>query len=294
MSYTKLFSSIVHSTVWREELHTKVVWITMLALSNREGEVEASIPGIAGAAGVTVLQCEDALARLAAPDPYSRTKEYEGRRIAAMDGGWLILNYTKHRTAIDTERRREQVRLAVARHRAKRKRESNPVIAEQSNVVDSANADAAPDAAPDADTATTTKAAAAGSKSLAGRCVEAFNNLHRTKRRVTPALVSHVRDALTADPPYSPDDILAAVCVSGEDEWYATRDVSMPLRFKAGSKGRKAHLDDLLAKIAPGERFAPAVATEVKRLGLAGYFKERVGAADDDSQRIDGSGAPGS
>jgi hypothetical protein len=120
MTYAKLFSSIVHSTVWREELHVKVVWITMIALANRHGEVQASIPGLADAAKVTLLQCEDALSRLSSPDKYSRTKEYDGRRIAEMDGGWLILNYARHRATIDKEEEREKTRLRVAKHRAKK------------------------------------------------------------------------------------------------------------------------------------------------------------------------------
>ena len=119
--YAKLFSSIIHSTVWREPMHVKVVWITMLAMANRHGEVQASLPGLADAAKVELTQCEDALNRLAAPDAYSRTKEYEGRRIAAMDGGWLIFNYVKHRDSIDKEEEREKTRQRVAKHRAKKK-----------------------------------------------------------------------------------------------------------------------------------------------------------------------------
>src|SRR3990167_4075212 len=47
--FTKLFAGLVHSTVWREDMHVKVVWITLLALADRNGEVLASIPGLADA-----------------------------------------------------------------------------------------------------------------------------------------------------------------------------------------------------------------------------------------------------
>jgi len=120
MSYAKLFSSIVHSTVWREAMHVKIVWITMIALANRKGEVAASIPGLADAAKVSLEQCEEALQRLSAPDHYSRTKDYEGRRITDVDGGWLLLNYEKHRDLRDEEENRIKVRERVRRHRAKR------------------------------------------------------------------------------------------------------------------------------------------------------------------------------
>ncbi len=118
--YTKLFNTIIHSTVWREEMHVKVVWITMLAMADPEGDVWASIPGLADAARVSLDQCQDALARLSCPDPYSRTREHEGRRIVMIDGGWRLLNYPKYRQMRDAEHRRAQVREAVRRHRAGR------------------------------------------------------------------------------------------------------------------------------------------------------------------------------
>lgn len=122
--YVKLFSTLIHSTIWREDLHIKVVWITMLAMADEQGDVWASIPGLADAARVSIEQCQDALTRLSAPDPYSRTKDYEGRRIEAVDGGWHLLNYRKYRQLHDAEHRRTQVREAVRRHRAKSSNQS--------------------------------------------------------------------------------------------------------------------------------------------------------------------------
>jgi hypothetical protein len=45
--YTKLFSSIITSTIWGEDSDTKVVWITLLAMKDRNGEVKSTIPGLA-------------------------------------------------------------------------------------------------------------------------------------------------------------------------------------------------------------------------------------------------------
>ena len=125
--YTKLWSDIVHSTIWREEAHVRLVWITMLAISDRNGYVGASLPGLADAARVTVDECRQALERLSAPDPDSRTKEHEGRRVADADGGWTILNYLYHREREAGERRKVQVREAVRRHRAKNKPPSDVI-----------------------------------------------------------------------------------------------------------------------------------------------------------------------
>ena len=119
--FTKLFSGLVHSTVWREEMHVKVVWITMLALADRNGYVLASMPGLADASRVSLDQCEDALRRLSAPDKHSRTKEHEGRRIKEIDGGWALYNYIKYRNLRDDENRRQQLREAQGRFREKHK-----------------------------------------------------------------------------------------------------------------------------------------------------------------------------
>ncbi len=118
-SYTKLFSHIVHSTIWREPDHVRIVWVTMLALKDTHGDVMASVPGLADAARVTEEQCEDALRRLLAPDPRSRSKDLEGRRLVEIDGGWHCVNHEKYKRMMSIEDRRERDR---ERKRAERVR----------------------------------------------------------------------------------------------------------------------------------------------------------------------------
>ena len=95
--FSKLFSSIVTSTIWREDDKTRILWITMLALTDANGVVEGSVPGLGDMARMTTEECRASLDKLMAPDPDSRTKDFEGRRIEEVDGGWRILNYTKYR-----------------------------------------------------------------------------------------------------------------------------------------------------------------------------------------------------
>jgi hypothetical protein len=121
LGYTKLFASLIGSTVWREPDHVRLVWITMLALKNRHHVVEASIPGLADFAKVPLDKCVEALEILKAPDAYSRTKENEGRRIQEIDGGWFILNGEKYREKLNEAERREQNRVAQHRYRQKHK-----------------------------------------------------------------------------------------------------------------------------------------------------------------------------
>lgn len=117
MSYTKLFSDILASTIWAEGNATRIVWITMLAMANKDGEVGASIPGLAHIARVTLAECEQAIQALESPDPHSRTKAHEGRRIKKIDGGWFILNYEAHRERASIEERRHKDRLRQERKR---------------------------------------------------------------------------------------------------------------------------------------------------------------------------------
>jgi uncharacterized phage protein (TIGR02220 family) len=75
----------------------------MLASANMDGIVDASLPGLADLARVTLKECEEALKVLMSPDEYSRTKTDEGRRIREVDGGWLILNHAKYRDTLKSD-----------------------------------------------------------------------------------------------------------------------------------------------------------------------------------------------
>ena len=125
--YVKLFDSIIHSTIWQEDLHVKVVWVTMLALTDANGEVMASIPGLAKAAGVSIPQCEEALEKFMAPDRYSRSSEDEGRRITKIDGGWELVNYRKYRELKSMEQEREKAAERQRRFRDRQRSVTNPV-----------------------------------------------------------------------------------------------------------------------------------------------------------------------
>lgn len=104
--YTKLFGSILTSTIWLEDHATFRVWIAILALKNADGEVAGTVPGLAHTARVTLEECEAALEKFLAPDKYSRTQENEGRRIQRIDGGWRVLNHDKYRDMLDAEDQR--------------------------------------------------------------------------------------------------------------------------------------------------------------------------------------------
>ena len=117
--FTKLFSSLLDSTIWREDDKTRIVWITMLAMADRLGYVAASIPGLAARANVTIEEVKMALAKLADVDEYSRTKANDGRRIEDADGGWNLLNYAKYRELGRSVDRAEYLRVKKQESRAR-------------------------------------------------------------------------------------------------------------------------------------------------------------------------------
>jgi len=118
VSFVKLHGTILDSSVWQEPAATRLVWITMLAMANQDGVVEASVGGLAHRARVSRAECEAALACFLGPDPDSRDGT-SGERITEVPGGWLVLNHCNYRDM----RTREQVLTAerVARHREKQR-----------------------------------------------------------------------------------------------------------------------------------------------------------------------------
>ena len=118
--FTKLFSNIIHSTVWREALHVKVCWVTMLALADKYGNVNVAMPALADAARISLPQCEEAIQMFLGPDPYSRTKDFEGRRIVeSPHGGWTLLNHAKYRKIQNEDEKRAATAERVRRFRDK-------------------------------------------------------------------------------------------------------------------------------------------------------------------------------
>src|SRR5258708_2579143 len=89
----------------------------MLAIANKNGYVFGSAPALANRARAAVEAIRSALVKFQQPDPDSRTKDFEGRRIEEVDGGWRLITYQKHRAIRDEEERKEYMKNLM---RAKR------------------------------------------------------------------------------------------------------------------------------------------------------------------------------
>ena len=121
MTFTKLHGTILDSSVWQEPAHIRLVWITMLAMADQHGVVQASVGGLAHRARVSRDECVDALTKFLGPDPDSRDRT-TGERVQEVPGGWLLLNHSNYRD----KQTREQFLTAqrVARHRARKAAEN--------------------------------------------------------------------------------------------------------------------------------------------------------------------------
>lgn len=116
--FVKLYGSILDSSVWGESKDVRLVWVTLLAMADPEGYVEASLPGLARRANVSIEECEAALAVLSAPDVHSKSQEHDGRRVEKVPRGWFVLNYQEYR-----EMRTRSQSDAARRKREQRERE---------------------------------------------------------------------------------------------------------------------------------------------------------------------------
>lgn len=123
--YSKLFSSVVHSSLWSEPDHIRLLFITLLALADRDGIVYGSRSGLERAAMIDPDQAEEnnPWDRLMGPDTDSsdlmRNPENEGRRIEEIPGGFRLINYEYYKALRDAEERKVQNREAQRRHRQK-------------------------------------------------------------------------------------------------------------------------------------------------------------------------------
>jgi hypothetical protein len=77
------------------------VWLCLLALADKEGRIDSTIPYIAAVTGVPAEVLTECIGRFTAPDPASRTKTDDGRRLVLIDPerawGWRVVNHAKYK-----------------------------------------------------------------------------------------------------------------------------------------------------------------------------------------------------
>lgn len=131
--FVKVFEQILDSSI-AENYELRHFFEDMLKLADVTGVVDMTPEAIARRINLPLERVLPLLDELARPDPKSRSKVKEGRRIVALDShrdwGWIIVNYQHYRSIRDEASRREYNRDAKQRERAKkksRKQRSSPL-----------------------------------------------------------------------------------------------------------------------------------------------------------------------
>ena len=120
--FTKLDASISDSSIWVEDHETFRVWIYLLSRANQTGVVDVSLPGVASVCRITLAKCEEAFAKFQAPDPYSRNKDMDGRRLVHLENGrYQLVTYEQRRNTSAREESRKKTAERVRRCREKKR-----------------------------------------------------------------------------------------------------------------------------------------------------------------------------
>ena len=123
--YNKLFYSILDSSIWLEESPTRILFVTLLAAMDQDGFAHfAALQNLANRAVLSIEETEKAVTLLEAPDPNSADKEFDGRRIERVPGGWMVLNARKYHDVATRQIAREKVRKRVAKFRQRKRNQA--------------------------------------------------------------------------------------------------------------------------------------------------------------------------
>lgn len=116
--YAKFFGTLVGSSLWRDESkETKIVWITLLAMMDRNGIAHASLQGLADFAKVSLEECRCAVERLESGCLPVDHPEVSSKMIERVEDGWRIVNHTSYRREIAAAERRAYLAEKQKEHR---------------------------------------------------------------------------------------------------------------------------------------------------------------------------------
>ncbi len=126
-SYAKVFSSMYTGSMYGAGMHVFAVWGWVLAHKDENGCVEINAQLVANELGGDAQQVEEAITYLCAPDPNSRSKGHEGRRLMKESQfGYRVVNHHRYkdrggsRAAYWRKYRAEQKKRATVAHVAQR------------------------------------------------------------------------------------------------------------------------------------------------------------------------------
>lgn len=121
--YVPVFGSIFQGTLCGRWPDTGV-WLCLLALADKNGHIDMTVPYISAVTGIPVDVLTDCIGRFTSPDPHSRTKSDDGRRLSRLDPnrdwGWHVINHGLYREK--ARKQMQQIHATESGRDAERKR----------------------------------------------------------------------------------------------------------------------------------------------------------------------------
>lgn len=119
--YGKIFAQIFDSSI-ADNYQARHLFMDLIVLAEIDGVVDMTLEAIAARTRIPLSTVRDGMSILSRPDPKSRTKEEDGRRIVRIDPnrdwGWKIVNYEAYRFMRDGDERRAYMRNYMRERRA--------------------------------------------------------------------------------------------------------------------------------------------------------------------------------
>lgn len=122
-TWAPIWSGIVESSIWDEPDFVVKVFMTMLAKKDADHICRKNAYQLSCLSRKSETEVLDALRILSSPDSRRvEPQEHEGRRIQAVEDGWLVLNGAKYRDMISKEMTRARNARAQAAFRDRQKK----------------------------------------------------------------------------------------------------------------------------------------------------------------------------
>ena len=119
-AWAPLSDELVYSSIWEEPDHVFRVFMGMMSLKGPDHVVRMDSYKLSRRMHMEHPVVLDALRVLESPDKRRKGQEYDGRRIEAVDGGWVFLNGQKYRDEVRLIMKRARDARAQANYRAKK------------------------------------------------------------------------------------------------------------------------------------------------------------------------------
>lgn len=122
MSWNPLSDTLLSSSVLAEGPDVVAIWALLMASADRDGVSVITSPFVASVLRISDERADAAFKVLLSPDPKSRNKDAEGRRIVPVDGGWMLVSHAKYRQSASKQKAADSQAKYAAKRRALQER----------------------------------------------------------------------------------------------------------------------------------------------------------------------------